>query len=159
MIIELKNYKFIMDYIKKKDISEIIFSLYFFTLEGDSSREIYFRDYYNAIDEECDTFVSLKENNIIEFVYIDDINYLGFIYELSNRLFIYDDCGNIIKRLSSDDGEEFNADVLDEINDITEELKEFTLVFEYIDVAAKRDYNVAKFYINKNNPEQSVIEI
>ncbi len=151
MKIELKNYPIVIDKIKYNASTSMILNfLEFFQLNDDPNKEIYFRDRRYIDLEGPDNIATLKENDLIEFININDMTRVSTLQQLSDTIHIYV-CGRYISTI--DTTRRSISNVNQKINKITEHYDTFTIEFECTNEI------IAQVFINRYNPESSYITI
>lgn len=151
MKIELKNYLMsINDISNGCSVSKIINYHKFFRLKGYPANEIYFRDNRFANLENINTITSLKQNNLLEFIDIDDIELFSTLFDLSDAVHIYvaNKLINSIQGLTN-----YNPSICKDVDRLTKHLNIFYLEFDYSKIT------IAKVFINRIDPKSSYIEI
>lgn len=151
MKIELKNYSIIMGYMKCDYPTSVILNvLTFFRLKDDSNKEIYFRDPRYIDLEGPGNILCLKENDLLEFIDLNDMAITCTLQQLSDRICIYV-CGRYISTINASSKSIF--EINQDINRITEPYDTFIIEFEYSNEI------IAQVFINRLNPESSYVVI
>ncbi len=159
MLLELKNYPNILNMIKSNEkISLILEGLDFFRLEDDKDN-MYFRDPRYTYLEDSATVISLKEDDLIEMVYIDDIAGYGNVCGFSNTVEVRDDSGMTIDYIiAKNDTFDFYDHLGSKLDDILQNVDKFSLEFKYVDTNNfNATHDIVTFFIYRSNPEKSSI--
>ncbi len=157
MIIDLIKYNDILSLIScGEKISEILQCLDFFQLNDDSN--IYFRDRRYYYLEDYDNIVCLKENDLIEFVHMCDVDRIDNLPSFSNIVEVIDEHNLVMQSFFSKGTVFIYSDNLgSKLDNALFKVERFTLKFKYFDANSNISRDLASIYIDRSRPEMSSI--